>query len=117
MKTINNWVIIVEWDNEKIEVFTDVPNSVADAVDEWLGEVESERGNEEPRKTHYYFYAKSHCEAPDCEMEFEADTDEEAVNIAYDGLKDTMNKSMIRKNMRKENNKGDLLCLKKTDTK
>lgn len=49
MKTINSWVINVEWSDGEKERLTEVPDHIADYIDEWLSELEVERKNEETK--------------------------------------------------------------------
>jgi len=50
----------------------------------------------------YYFCIKSHCEAPDCEMEFDAENKQDAIDTVYDAIKGTMSKNMIKKYLHEE---------------
>ena len=38
-----SWGISIEWNDGTLETLGDVPDYVADAVDEWLTEIERER--------------------------------------------------------------------------
>ena len=46
-KTIVSWAIQVEWADGTVENLNDLPNGVADTVDEWLTENERLKNNEE----------------------------------------------------------------------
>ena len=46
-KTIVSWAIQVEWSDGTVENLNDLPNGVANTVDEWLTENERLKNNEE----------------------------------------------------------------------
>ena len=46
-KTVVSWAIQVEWSDGTIENLNDLPNGVANTVDEWLTENERLKNNEE----------------------------------------------------------------------
>ena len=46
-KTVVSWAIQVEWSDGTVENLNDLPNGVADTVDEWLTENERLKNNEE----------------------------------------------------------------------
>ena len=46
-KTVVGWAIQVEWSDGTVENLNDLPNGVANTVDEWLTENERLKNNEE----------------------------------------------------------------------